>query len=102
MEPLAVRCEQGHAGLVLLEPLDSRSQPQDAWSECVDEHAVQVGTEEVELRRAEMALGGLKQGGKRLPKVVVMRPKLLTKDNLDSATSWADQLAKIKGGSLTR
>ena len=43
-----------------------------------------------------------KQGGKRLPKVVVMRPKLLTKDNLDSATSWADQLAKIKGGSLTR
>jgi ABC-type sugar transport system substrate-binding protein len=41
------------------------------------------------------------QGG-RLPKVVVMRPKLLTKDNLDSATSWADQLARIKGGSLTR
>jgi hypothetical protein len=31
-----------------------------------------------------------------------MRPKLLTKDNLDSATSWADQLARIKGGSLTR
>jgi ribose transport system substrate-binding protein len=42
-----------------------------------------------------------KQGGK-LPRVVVMRPKLLTKANLDSATSWADQLAKIKGGSLTR
>ncbi|HEY1317017.1 MAG TPA: sugar ABC transporter substrate-binding protein [Gaiella sp.] len=40
-----------------------------------------------------------KQGG-RLPKVVVMRPKLLTKDNLDSATSWSDQLAQIKGGSL--
>jgi len=31
-----------------------------------------------------------------------MRPKLLTKDNLKSATSWAQQLAKIKGGSLTR
>ncbi len=43
-----------------------------------------------------------KQGGRRLPKVVVMRPKLLTKDNLDSATSWAQQLARIKGGSLTR
>ena len=42
-----------------------------------------------------------KQGG-RLPKVVVMRPKLLTKDNLDSATSWADQLSQIKGGSLRR
>jgi ABC-type sugar transport system substrate-binding protein len=42
-----------------------------------------------------------KQGGK-LPLVVVMRPKLLTKDNLKSATSWAQQLAKIKGGSLTR
>ena len=42
-----------------------------------------------------------KQGG-RLAKVVVMRPKLLTKDNLKSATSWSQQLAKIKGGSLTR
>ncbi len=42
-----------------------------------------------------------KQGG-RLPSVVVMRPKLLTKDTLGSATSWADQLARIKGGSLTQ
>ena len=42
-----------------------------------------------------------KQGG-RLPNVVVMRPKLLTKQNLNSVTSWADQLTKIKAGSLTR
>jgi ribose transport system substrate-binding protein len=42
-----------------------------------------------------------KQGG-RLPRVVVMRPKLLTKDNLDSATSWEEQLNRIKGGSLRR
>ena len=42
-----------------------------------------------------------KQGG-RLPNVVVMRPKLLTKQSLGAVTSWADQLTKIKGGSLTR
>jgi ABC-type sugar transport system substrate-binding protein len=37
-----------------------------------------------------------------LPNVVVRRPQLLTKDSLDSVTSWSDQLARIKAGRLSR
>lgn len=63
---------------------------------------VQVDAVNQGAQAATGAYDILTKQGRRLPKVVVMRPKLLTEENLDSATSWADQLARIKGGSLTR
>jgi hypothetical protein len=51
--------DQHHACVVLLHPLDPHPKSQHARRERIDEHAVQVGTKEVELRRTKMALGGL-------------------------------------------
>ena len=57
------------------------------------------------VNQGAQAAGGaydvLTKQGLPLPNVVVRTPRLITKANLDSVASWADELSEIKGGTLS-
>lgn len=63
---------------------------------------VQVDAVNQGAQAAIAAYDELTKQGMPLPPVVVRGPRLITKANIDSVSSWADQLAAVRSGSLVK
>jgi|GEM_PF-1226669 len=63
---------------------------------------VQVDAVNIGAQAAIAAYDELTKQGTPLPPVVVRGPRLITQANINSVSSWADQLAAVRAGSLVK